>query len=222
MGNNVFVRFAWDKTPEIFVIQSEATPGNTEVTSFVDGTNGGLFFYENDLYQNPEKLIADLRALVDIMGSSTFDELVERARNAWMERRTPEMVAGFAQRMAERHASAMEDAGIQGSVCPFRREALESHIGWYIRQFTAGGRKDHLRPVLPLTVLTSRCDDGDWIGEIPEFPGVRVTGGTREEVTRKGEALALHAIADQMEEGAADAVRAVLFTQKQRGAKRRK
>jgi predicted RNase H-like HicB family nuclease len=44
-----------------------------------------------------------------------------------------------------------------------------------------------------------REDDGRWIAEIAELPGVMVYGTTREEAQIKVEALALRVIADRME-----------------------
>ena len=44
-----------------------------------------------------------------------------------------------------------------------------------------------------------REDDGRWIGEIPELPGVMAYGATREEAEAAVEALALRVIADRIE-----------------------
>lgn len=44
-----------------------------------------------------------------------------------------------------------------------------------------------------------REEDGRWIAEIPELPGVLVYGDTEEEVKSKVEALALRVIADRLE-----------------------
>lgn len=44
-----------------------------------------------------------------------------------------------------------------------------------------------------------REEDGRWIAEIPELPGVMVYGATREEAQIKVEALALRVIADRIE-----------------------
>jgi predicted RNase H-like HicB family nuclease len=43
-------------------------------------------------------------------------------------------------------------------------------------------------------------DDGRWIAEIPQLPGVMVYGATREEAQARVEALALRVLADQIEE----------------------
>jgi predicted RNase H-like HicB family nuclease len=42
-------------------------------------------------------------------------------------------------------------------------------------------------------------EDGRWIAEIPELPGVMVYGATRDEAQSKVEALALRVIADRIE-----------------------
>jgi predicted RNase H-like HicB family nuclease len=44
-------------------------------------------------------------------------------------------------------------------------------------------------------------DDGRWIAEVMELPGVLVYGQTREEATAKVQALALHVVADKLEHG---------------------
>ncbi len=42
-------------------------------------------------------------------------------------------------------------------------------------------------------------NDGRWIAEIPELPGVLVYGMTKEDAKSKVEALALRVLADQLE-----------------------
>ena len=44
-----------------------------------------------------------------------------------------------------------------------------------------------------------REDDGRWIAEIPSLPGVMAYGGTRQDAESKVQAMALRAIADQLE-----------------------
>jgi predicted RNase H-like HicB family nuclease len=46
-----------------------------------------------------------------------------------------------------------------------------------------------------------REDDGRWIAEIPELPGVMVYGSTRDAAISKGKALALRILADRLERG---------------------
>jgi predicted RNase H-like HicB family nuclease len=44
-------------------------------------------------------------------------------------------------------------------------------------------------------------EDGRWIGEIPELPGVMVYGQSREDAIIRVKALALRVLADQIEHG---------------------
>ncbi len=44
-------------------------------------------------------------------------------------------------------------------------------------------------------------EDGRWIGEVPDLPGVLVYGATESEVRMKTTALALRVIADRIEHG---------------------
>jgi predicted RNase H-like HicB family nuclease len=51
------------------------------------------------------------------------------------------------------------------------------------------------------TLEIEREDDGRWITEIPELPGVMSYGATRDEAIAKAEALALRVLADHLEHG---------------------
>ena len=42
-------------------------------------------------------------------------------------------------------------------------------------------------------------DDGRWIAEVPELPGVLAYGGTKNEAMAKAEVLALRVLADRLE-----------------------
>jgi predicted RNase H-like HicB family nuclease len=44
-------------------------------------------------------------------------------------------------------------------------------------------------------------EDGRWLAEIPELPGVMVYGATREEAVARVKALALRVLADRLEHG---------------------
>lgn len=44
-------------------------------------------------------------------------------------------------------------------------------------------------------------DDGRWIAEVPELPGVMTYGRDKSEATAKVQALALRVLADQVESG---------------------
>ena len=51
------------------------------------------------------------------------------------------------------------------------------------------------------TIEVDREDDGRWIVEVPDLPGVMVYGGTREEALARAKALALRVVADRLEHG---------------------
>ena len=52
-----------------------------------------------------------------------------------------------------------------------------------------------------MKIEIEREDDGRWIAEVPELPGVMVYGKTRREAITKVEALALRVLADRLEHG---------------------
>ncbi|MGA2704515.1 MAG: type II toxin-antitoxin system HicB family antitoxin [Isosphaeraceae bacterium] len=52
-----------------------------------------------------------------------------------------------------------------------------------------------------LLIEVERENDGRWIAEVPELPGVMVYGQTREEAIFRVQALALRVIADRLENG---------------------
>lgn len=52
---------------------------------------------------------------------------------------------------------------------------------------------------MKLKVETEREDDGRWIAEVPELPGVLAYGATREQAVAQVEALALRVIAERLE-----------------------
>ena len=54
---------------------------------------------------------------------------------------------------------------------------------------------------LMLTIEIEQEEDGRFIAEIPELPGVMVYGRTKEEAVAKVEALALRTLADRLEHG---------------------
>ena len=54
---------------------------------------------------------------------------------------------------------------------------------------------------MTLTVGFDREEDGRWIALVESIPGCHVYGTTREEALAKVEALALHAVADSLEDG---------------------
>ena len=52
-----------------------------------------------------------------------------------------------------------------------------------------------------LTVEFDREEDGRWIAEIPDLPGVMVYGDSREDAMARVQALALRVIADRIDHG---------------------
>ena len=54
---------------------------------------------------------------------------------------------------------------------------------------------------LRYTVDTEEEADGCWIAEVPELPGCLVYGASRREAASKAVALALHILADRIENG---------------------
>ena len=48
-----------------------------------------------------------------------------------------------------------------------------------------------------MKIEIEREEDGRWIAEIPELPGVMVYGDTRNQAISKAEALALRVLADR-------------------------
>lgn len=52
-----------------------------------------------------------------------------------------------------------------------------------------------------LQIEVEREDDGRWLAEVPELPGVIAYGKTREEAISRVKALALRVLADRLEHG---------------------
>ncbi len=52
-----------------------------------------------------------------------------------------------------------------------------------------------------MKIEIEREEDGRWIAEIPELPGVMVFGDSRNQAISKAEALALRVLADRLEHG---------------------
>jgi len=65
---------------------------------------------------------------------------------------------------------------------------------WYCRSRQRG-------PATPFTVEVDREDDGRWLAEVPDLPGVLVYGKTHAEAVDKVQALALRVLADRLENG---------------------
>ena len=54
---------------------------------------------------------------------------------------------------------------------------------------------------MDLRIETELEDDGRWIAEVPQLPGVLAYGVTAEEAAAKAEALALRVLAERLEQG---------------------
>jgi predicted RNase H-like HicB family nuclease len=54
---------------------------------------------------------------------------------------------------------------------------------------------------MPLKVEVEREEDGRWLAEVPELPGVLAYGQTRAEAVGRVEALAFRVLADRLEAG---------------------
>ena len=54
-----------------------------------------------------------------------------------------------------------------------------------------------------LSVEIEREEDGRWIAEVPQLPGVLAYGQSREEAIARAQALALRIIAERLERGEA-------------------
>ena len=63
-----------------------------------------------------------------------------------------------------------------------------------------------------LRIETEQEDDGRWIAEIPDLPGVMVYGTSHDEAVSRVKALALRALADRVENGEAIPQAADLFS----------
>jgi predicted RNase H-like HicB family nuclease len=54
---------------------------------------------------------------------------------------------------------------------------------------------------MALTIETEQEDDGRWLAEVPELPGVLAYGQTRQEAIEKAQALSLRVLADRLDHG---------------------
>ena len=63
-----------------------------------------------------------------------------------------------------------------------------------------------------LSIEIEQEDDGRWIAEVPDLPGVMVYGATRDEAVSHAKALALRVLAERIEHGdAASAFSQLVF-----------
>ena len=74
-------------------------------------------------------------------------------------------------------------------------------VGMFSVMYYEGGRQTLEGCGLDVTFETEREDDGRWIAEVSELPGVLAYGATQQEALGKAEALALRALAEQIQHG---------------------
>jgi predicted RNase H-like HicB family nuclease len=54
---------------------------------------------------------------------------------------------------------------------------------------------------MPLTVEVEQEDDGRWLAEVPELPGVLAYGQSRQQAIDRAQALSLRVLADRLDHG---------------------
>jgi predicted RNase H-like HicB family nuclease len=54
---------------------------------------------------------------------------------------------------------------------------------------------------MPLTIEVEQEDDGRWLAEVPEIPGVLAYGESRAEAIERVQALSLRVLADRLDHG---------------------
>jgi predicted RNase H-like HicB family nuclease len=54
---------------------------------------------------------------------------------------------------------------------------------------------------MPLTIEVEQEDDGRWLAEVPDLPGVLTYGRTRHEAIERAQALSLRVLADRLDHG---------------------
>ena len=65
---------------------------------------------------------------------------------------------------------------------------------------------------MKFSVQIEREDDGRWIAEVIELPGVLVYGDSEPQAQAKAQALALRVLADRLDHGEADPFESVVFS----------
>ena len=54
---------------------------------------------------------------------------------------------------------------------------------------------------MPLTIEVEQEEDGRWLAEVPDLPGVLTYGQTRQEAIERVQALSLRVLADRLDHG---------------------
>jgi predicted RNase H-like HicB family nuclease len=55
--------------------------------------------------------------------------------------------------------------------------------------------------IVPLTIEVEQEDDGRWLAEVPDLPGVLSYGQTRQEAIERVQVLTLRVLADRLDHG---------------------
>ncbi|HUY90355.1 MAG TPA: type II toxin-antitoxin system HicB family antitoxin [Pirellulales bacterium] len=55
--------------------------------------------------------------------------------------------------------------------------------------------------IVPLTIEVEQEDDGRWLAEVPDLPGVLTYGQTRQEAIERVQILSLRVLADRLDNG---------------------
>jgi predicted RNase H-like HicB family nuclease len=65
---------------------------------------------------------------------------------------------------------------------------------------------------MPLAVEVEQEDDGRWLAEVPDLPGVLCYGQTRQEAIERAQALCLRVLADRLDHGEPVPLMSAVFT----------
>lgn len=77
-----------------------------------------------------------------------------------------------------------------------------SHLEWFYNYRLAEmEQKVRQGTHMPLTIEIEQEEDGRWLAEVPDIPGVLMYGSTREEAIGKVQALSLRVLADRLDHG---------------------
>jgi len=55
--------------------------------------------------------------------------------------------------------------------------------------------------IVPLTIEVEQEEDGRWLAEVPDLPGVLTYGPTRQEAIERAQVLSLRVLADRLDHG---------------------
>jgi predicted RNase H-like HicB family nuclease len=80
-------------------------------------------------------------------------------------------------------------------------KAVGVNYSWIYEVLRRKGALEEESKVRNLRIEIEQEEDGRWIAEAPDFPGVLANEQTREEAVARVEALALRVLADRLEQG---------------------